>query len=108
MAQNLFYHNILEVLAKYPELNLKNMISYSADNAPVNYGVRESVFTFLKQDNLHIFKGDCHCHILHNTAKFACRKLQYDVEVLVLKMYAEFSTSAKKLHNYKNFLKIRI
>lgn len=42
-------------------------------------------------------------HILHNTAKFDLLKLSYDNEILILKMYSEFSLIAKRIHELKNF-----
>lgn len=72
------------------------IIAYSADNAAVNYGKNNSVYVHLKQKNNYIFKGNCHCHILHNCARHASKLLEYDVETLILKVYAEFAISSKK------------
>jgi hypothetical protein len=48
-------------------LALDNVSAFSADNANVNYGVHNSVFTKLKQSNSEILRGNCHAHIVHNT-----------------------------------------
>lgn len=74
-------------------LSLNNVTAYSADNAAVNYGKYKSVYQKLSCQNQHILKANCNCHVLHNAAKFACKKLSLDVETLVNKIYSEFSTS---------------
>jgi hypothetical protein len=50
-------------------LKLENIVSFSADNAPVNFGINYSVFQKLKQINNNVIKANCNCHILHNAAK---------------------------------------
>ena len=40
---------------------------------------------------------------MHNAAKYGVKLLTYDVEILVLKVYAEFSLSAKNVENLKEF-----
>lgn len=94
------YTCLLESLQRL-ELDTSRIVSYSADNAPVNYGKNNSVYKFLKDKNNNIFKGNCHAHILHNCAKFACKKLNYDVEAFILKVYSEFSTASKKVSQLK-------
>lgn len=54
---------------KRANLNLKNIAAYSADNATVNFGKHQSVFTEFKKDNKDIMAMVCVNHILHNTAK---------------------------------------
>ena len=45
------------------------MSAYSADNANVNYGSRQSVFTELKELDGRLVKANCNAHALHNTLK---------------------------------------
>lgn len=74
-------------------LSVEQITAFSADNANVNYGNKNSVFTKLKNDNKYIIKANCNCHVIHNAAKYGCRKLSFDVETLVNKIYSEFSCS---------------
>jgi hypothetical protein len=41
--------------------------------------------------------------VLHNAAKHACKQLTYDIEQLVTKVYNEFSSSTKQLHELKAY-----
>lgn len=77
-------------------LDIAYVSAYSADNASVNFGVHNSVFQKLKAENGGILKANCICHVIHNAGRNACKALSFDVENLVLKVYAEFSNSAKK------------
>lgn len=76
-------------------------ISYSSDNASVNYGRICSVFQKLQQLNPKIVKANCNCHVLHNAVKHCTKLLSYDVESLVLKVFGEFSISAKRVEALK-------
>ncbi|KAJ8349752.1 hypothetical protein SKAU_G00248820 [Synaphobranchus kaupii] len=84
-------------------LTLDQVSAFSADNANVNYGIHNSVFTKLKKSNNEILRGNCHAHIVHNTVKHALDKLSVDVENIVLKIYSFFSTSAKRRECLKEF-----
>lgn len=85
-------------------LETRNLVSYGADNASVNYGKHHSVFVSLQAKHPHLRKANCNCHVLHNAAKHACKQLPYDVESLVIKVYSEFSSSAKRLEELKKML----
>ena len=84
-------------------LTLDHVSAFSADNANVNYGILNSVFTKLKQSNSEILRGNCHAHVVHNTVKHALDKLSVDVENIVLKVYGHFSISAKRRETLKEF-----
>lgn len=84
-------------------LTLNNVVSYSADNASVNFGKHNSVFTRLNEEKTNLIKANCCCHILHNCAKFGFKLLKYDVESLVLKIYSDFSSSSKNSEELKTF-----
>jgi len=77
-------------------LDVKNVSAYSADNASVNYGVRQSVFTELKALNKNIVKANCNAHITHNTLRKVVDLLDCDVETLVTAVYGHFSISANR------------
>lgn len=84
------------------KLSWANVSAYGADNASVNYGINNSVFQKLSsQENKNIIAAHCNDHILHNCAKNALKVLSVDVENLVLKVFAEFSNSAKKREELK-------
>ena len=85
------------------KLDLSNVSSYSADNASVNYGKNKSVYKKLSDLNPKILKSNCNCHVVHNAARHACKALSLDVENLVLKIYAEFSISSKRIKELKDF-----
>jgi hypothetical protein len=82
-------------------LSLENISSYSANNASVNFGKRNSVFQKLQQLNPSIQQANCPAHILHNCAKQAADKLDVDMESLV-KTFNHFSSSAKRITELKN------
>lgn len=69
------------------------MISFSADNADMNYGVNKSVFTNLRAKQKHIVKGNCNCHVLHNCVKFSLKNISFDLEKFIYKLYKYFKTS---------------
>lgn len=90
--------SITDLLLKSLEkccLKVSDISSYSADNASVNYGLHKSVYQKLTNLNKNILKANCNCHVIHNSGRNACKSLSFDVENLVLKIFAEFSNSAK-------------
>ena len=81
-------------------LRVNQISAYGADNASVNFGKHNSVFQKLKEVNPQIMKGNCKCHLIHNTLKNATG---YDAEAIVLKIHSEFSCSAKRADSLKEF-----
>ncbi|GFU61463.1 uncharacterized protein TNCV_2287631 [Trichonephila clavipes] len=76
--------------------------SNKADNASVNFGVNNFVFQKLKsEENNDIIAAHCNDHIFHNCAKNALKVMPVDVENIVMKVFAEFSCSAKKREDLK-------
>lgn len=84
-------------------LSPEQISAFSADNANVNYGRHNSVFTKLRETNDGILRGNCHAHIIHNTLKKALDSLSVDVENIVLKVFGFFSLSAKRRESLKEF-----
>lgn len=84
-------------------LSILNVIAYCADNASVNFGKNQSVFTELRKRNENIVPVGCVCHIIHNAGKHGQVALKYDVESLVIKCFNEFSSSTKKVMELKDF-----
>lgn len=92
---NAIYTNIRKVLTNY-NININRAVSYSADGASVNYGSKNSVFQKLQSENSKIIKAICHCHILHNTLKYASQRMSIDIELLINKIYSLFHRSSKQ------------
>lgn len=84
-------------------LDLKNVSAYSADNASVNYGVRQSVYTELQAENKNIVKANCNAHISHNTLRKVVDILDCDVESIVTAVYGHFSISANRRVELQGF-----
>lgn len=82
-------------------LSFQNLVSYTADNASVNYGKTNSVFQKLLALNNKLIKSNCQCHVIHNAARNTCKALSFDVENLACKVFAEFSNSAKRKDELK-------
>ncbi|GFV35450.1 uncharacterized protein TNCV_3204821 [Trichonephila clavipes] len=84
---------LCEVMDK-SRLPWSRVTAYGADNASVNFGVNNSVFQKLKSEL--IIAAHCNDHIFHNCAKNALKVMPVDVENIVMKVFAEFSCSAKE------------
>ncbi|GFU79356.1 uncharacterized protein TNCV_3169991 [Trichonephila clavipes] len=92
---------LCEVMDK-SRLPWSRVTAYGADNASVNFGVNNSVFQKLKsEENKYIIAAHCNDHIFHNCAKNALKVMPDDVENIVMKVFAEFSCSAKKREDLK-------
>jgi hypothetical protein len=78
------YKSIGEI-SKENNLKMHNLISYGGDSAAVNYGIHNSVFTNLQNENDFLVKANC--HLLHNTSKYALIKHPLDIETLISKIY---------------------
>ena len=91
-------------ILKENNLDIQRVTAYTADNAAVNYGKHRSVFQNIKKDNPNLIAASCNCHIIHNVAKQAGKTLgPMDVETLIIKIYNEFSISAKNVAQLKEF-----
>jgi hypothetical protein len=85
-------------------LSGKQLVAHGADNCSVNYGKNKSVFVKLKNsiDWPNLINGHCNMHILYNAAKHRLKLLSFDVEMLVIKVFNEFSSSANKRDELKD------
>ncbi|GFU98718.1 disintegrin and metalloproteinase domain-containing protein 29 [Trichonephila clavipes] len=106
-----FYENSTSIKERLCEVMDKSRLpwsrvtAYGADNASVNFGVNNYVFKKLKsEENNDIIAAHCNDHILHNCAKNALKVMPVDVENIVMKVFAEFSCSAKKREDLKSFV----
>lgn len=77
-------------------LTLNSISGYSADNTSVNYG--RNIFVYEKLGNLvpGLTKADCKFHIVHNCTKHEWKAFSFDTEVLIVKVYSEFSAYVKR------------
>ncbi|CAF4408838.1 unnamed protein product [Rotaria sp. Silwood2] len=91
-----------QILDKY-ELNLAGLTAIGADNANVNMGEYHSVFALFRDEKPTLLKGSCYSHILHNSVKHAHKLLSIDIEKHLLKIYAHFSRSAKRIAELKSY-----
>ncbi|GFT49951.1 uncharacterized protein TNCV_4175791 [Trichonephila clavipes] len=92
---------LCEVMDK-SRLPWSRVTAYGADNASVNFGVNNSVFQTLKsEENNDIIAAHCNDHIFHKCAKNALKVMPVDVENIAMKVFAEFSCSAKKREDLK-------
>lgn len=81
------------------DLTLNNDSAYVADTASANFGKHDLVYQELKQAN----RADTvWMHIIHSCLKKK-KALRFDVEVLVMKTYSEFSSSAKNMTGRASF-----
>jgi hypothetical protein len=84
-------------------LNPANIISFCGDNASVNFGCHQSVFTELRKQNNDMISMGCLCHVLHNAVKNASSLLKIDIEAIILRTYSEFSSHSKRLEELMEF-----
>lgn len=90
------------------DLDTTLLSAFSTDNASVNYGPHYSVYQKIneKYSDTKVVKANCNCHVLHNAARNAMKALTYDVENLIMKVYAEFSNSAKRTRELQTFFEV--
>lgn len=96
-------YKIIDQTLKNLNLSYNNISAFSADNCNANFGANNSLFTELRLVNDGLIKANCTAHIVHNTVRHIIGKLSYDVEGLILKIYAHFSVSAKRRESLKDF-----
>ena len=84
-------------------LPLKNISSFCADSASVNFGKNKNIFVELRKENPNLISAACNCHLLNNATKQAANTLQIDVEAIVIKIYSEFHRSTKRVTLLKEF-----
>jgi hypothetical protein len=97
--------DIYNNLKKSNNLKVENILSYRADYASVNYGKHKSVFINLQKEISYLIKSNCNAHVLRNTAQHGLFQLPLNIDNLVKKIYAHFSTSAKRIDALKECYK---
>lgn len=89
-------------------LDLKQLTSFCADNAPVNFGGpqqhgQNNVFHRLKERTTRLIPVACPAHILHNAAEKGAERLTSDVETIVLKIGSHFKSQTGRAESLKQF-----
>ena len=96
-----------KIITKH-NLQFANISSFSADNAPVNFGSsvlggNNNIFYRMRKKNPNIIPTKCCAHILHNAAQESADNLGVDVEAVVLKSASYFRSSTKRTEELKEF-----
>lgn len=86
----------------------KKIVCFCGDNAKVNFGGetrggQNNVFYRLKLWLPHLIGIGCVAHITHNTLKFACDEIPFDVEWVAVKIYSHFYLNTVRVTALKNF-----
>ena len=89
-------------------LDLKQLTSFSADNAQVNFiGTQQygqnNVFYRLKEQTTSLIHVACPAHILHNAAEKGAEHLTVDIETIVLKIGSHFKSQTGRAESLKQF-----
>ncbi|CAF3888026.1 unnamed protein product, partial [Rotaria sp. Silwood1] len=79
------------------------MTSIGADNTNTNFGCNHSVFSLIKSEVSNLLKGNCYCHILHNSVKNSHHLLLVDIESSLSQLYSHFSSSSKRVAELKEY-----
>lgn len=65
-----------DIISKKLLVNIESAsLAYGADTSSVNYGNYCFVFINLGEKKSLMFIANCHCHILHNIARQACKNV---------------------------------
>ncbi|CAF4176055.1 unnamed protein product [Rotaria sp. Silwood2] len=104
-ADGLFV-NIKYVLESHG-LELEKVSSLGSDNTNLNVGNNHSVFSLFNELIPRLIRGNCYCHVLHNSVKHGNNHLLFDVEAAILKIYSQFcrsSVRSQELGKYFEFV----
>ena len=90
------------------DLDLKQLTSFCADNAPVNFGRSQlsgqnNVFYRLKQRATQLIPVGCPAHILHNAVEKWSDSLTVDIETIALKIGSHFKSQTSRAVSLKQF-----
>lgn len=99
--------NVLKKTWETHDLGNK-MVGFCADNAPTNFGTCErtgekNVFARLQQVMPHLVGIGCTAHIGHNALQVACDQMNFDVELIVVKIYSHFYRYTVRTAALKDF-----
>jgi hypothetical protein len=96
---------ITQILAKHG-LKWENLVSFCADNAPVNFGGPQmqgpnNVFKKLIERKKNLIPVGCPAHIFHNSAQKGADRLPLDIETVVFKLASFFKGSTSRHEQFK-------
>lgn len=93
------YQRVLNTLTRLriPHVNL---IGFAADGCSTMMGDHNSVSSRIKRDFEGVIVYKCVCHSLHLAASWATKTLPRQLETLVRSIYAHFSLSPKRIHEF--------
>lgn len=96
------------VLATLKEHNLplSNMIGFAADNASVMMGATGGVRALFLEKNPNIFVLGCICHSFALCSEAACEMIPTSIEELIRNVYAYFSKSSARRHDFESHQKM--
>ncbi|CAF1685428.1 unnamed protein product, partial [Rotaria sp. Silwood1] len=93
----------LRDVLKMNDIDIQYMTSIGADNTNTNFGCNHSVFSLIKSEVSNLLKGNCYCHILHNSVKNSHHLLLVDIESSLSQLYSHFSSSSKRVAELKEY-----
>ena len=90
------------------DLDLQQLTSFCADNAPKNFGGsnqggKNNVFYHLSERKTCLIPVGCPAHILHNAAEKGAERLTVDTETIVLKIGSHFKSQTGRTNSLKQF-----
>ncbi|XP_072381987.1 uncharacterized protein [Diabrotica undecimpunctata] len=100
---NTLFQAVLSFFAEHNIPYKDNLIGFASDGANVMMGSKHSFMTLLKNEIPEIFIMKCICHSYHLCASYACEKLPRFVEDLVRDIHNYFSSSPKRISQYREF-----
>lgn len=97
---------IAQILGKHG-LKWENLVSFCADNAPVNFGGPRmqgpnNVFKKLLLMKKNLIPVGCPAHIFHNAAQKGADRLPLDIETVVFKLASYFKGSTSRHEQFRD------
>ncbi|XP_072391432.1 zinc finger protein 862-like [Diabrotica undecimpunctata] len=100
-AENIF--NAILLFFNSNNINIENMVGFSADNCSTMMGQLNGVRKLLTDRLPHLVVVGCTSHWLNLCSSNACLKLPRSVEDFVRDIYSHFNLSVKRLNILKEF-----
>lgn len=104
---------IAELLTKTTDKNdiANKFVGFCGDNCPTNFissarGGQNNVFYRLKVKFPLLIGIGCAGHISHNTIKFACDQLPFDIECIVAKIFSHFKIYTVRIEALKSICEL--
>lgn len=86
----------------------KKLVAFCGDNVNTNFGGvnrggKNNVYAKLKENYPNLIGIGCAAHIVHNALQSACEQLDFDVELIVVKIYSHFYIYTVRVHSLMKF-----